>query len=704
MTGQILPNDTLFGSKFRNLYAQRNGYWPVWLLGLVACAPELTLRGRQSLILEEGTGQKVRATGWVLLANDADTPLEQIVWSVSDSRFELTGSGAERMLVVKPGAKFDFESEGAVLEVAVSVWDGVTAATQFVPMQLTDVNEAPQFTSPAHQFFAANAQAGDILYQAAATDPDSNPNWSAISYSLKQTGDHALVSIDALSGAIRLLADAQKSSYSLVVQASDGQNTTELMLELQADIRVYERHPLHKQVWADSADLGSYSLATGRLDNDQFSVTADGRLWFRAQPDFENPTDADKDNRDLVEISRVGTDGTSLIQLEIGVEDIVRETGRTSRFGQPSPEFQPYSQRFYRDWIDAEDRPASKTQHIVSGEIYVMPLSGPLQLIWGIDTSDPDDNLNIQSQLDRFRAELELSIAEYEKAVNVEFIEIHYDGTQSAPWTYDFIVQGGLTGTPGWFAFFPNDLREKLVFVPLPWSTTKPNQGERLGIHTHEIGHVMGLKHPFGGVGVDYDYGWPINNALNSDPYSMMSYAPRSSQHLKAADIEALRFLYGQPGGDWSDSLEGRVGSAKMLMPKLDFVRRIEVAENHDITAKLPDIDWSAMRDSWLADNDGSSFVAGSLDFEKWAGKLVWIGERDNHLFSLDADTGDIWLRQQLDFEAPVDTLHDPKYGGNNIYELLVRETFQISANNIIADVQLDLLIEVEITDILEIA
>ncbi len=51
-----------------------------------------------------------------------------------------------------------------------------------------------------------------------------------------------------------------------------------------------------------------------------------------------------------------------------------------------------------------------------------------------------------------------------------------------------------------------------------------------------------------------------------------------------------------------------------------------------------------------------------------------------------------------------MDTLHDPKYGGNNIYELLVRETFQISANNIIADVQLDLLIEVEITDILEIA
>jgi hypothetical protein len=305
--------------------------WPFWMLGLVACAPELTLRGWQSLILTEGIGQQTRETGWLLVAQDADTPPEQIIWSVSDSRFALTGDRAERALTVKPGALFDFETEGQLLEIAVSVWDGLTAVTQYLPIQLTDVNEAPHFTSPARQIFAGNAKAGDLLYQAVAEDPDSDPAWAALSYSLKQAGDHALFTIDAQSGAIQLLADARESSYSLVIQASDGQNITEFGLLLQADIRVYERHPLHKPVWVDEADLGTYRLASGQLDNDLFRVTSDGRLWFRAQPDYENPADVNRDNRYLVEISRKDADITSLLQLEIVVEDIVRETGRTHR-------------------------------------------------------------------------------------------------------------------------------------------------------------------------------------------------------------------------------------------------------------------------------------------------------------------------------------------------------------------------------------
>ncbi len=90
------------------------------MLGLAACAPELTLRGRQSLLLEEGIGQNSRTTGWLLVVNDADTPPDQLVWSVSDSRFVLAGSGAERQLVIKSGAKFDFESEGQLIEVAIT--------------------------------------------------------------------------------------------------------------------------------------------------------------------------------------------------------------------------------------------------------------------------------------------------------------------------------------------------------------------------------------------------------------------------------------------------------------------------------------------------------------------------------------------------------------------------------------------------------
>jgi hypothetical protein len=58
---------------------------------------------------------------------------------------------------------------------------------------------------------------------------------------------------------------------------------------------------------------------------------------------------------------------------------------------------------------------------------------------------------------------------------------------------------------------------------------------------------------------------------------------------------------------------------------------------------------------------------------------------------------------RQIPIRISVDTPDDPKYGGNNIYELLVRESFKISANNSLSTVHLDLLIEVEITDMPEI-
>ena len=133
-------------------------------------------------------------------------------------------------------------------------------------------------------------------------------------------------------------------------------------------------------------------------------------------------------------------------------------------------------------------------------------------------------------------------------------------------------------------------------------------------------------------------------------------------------------------------------------------MQRIEVPETHEITIQLPEIGWQALRESWLADNPGARFVEDSPSYEKWASNLAWIGARDNHLFTLDRDSGAIWLRQQLDFEKPVDTLHDPKYGGNNIYELLLRERFDITASGQLSTVHLDVLIEVAITDMPEIA
>uniref|UniRef100_A0A4Y8UFA5 Cadherin repeat domain-containing protein n=1 Tax=Gammaproteobacteria bacterium LSUCC0057 TaxID=2559237 RepID=A0A4Y8UFA5_9GAMM len=95
-----------------------------------------------------------------------------------------------------------------------------------VPWTLTvnvfDVNEAPIFSSAATAAVNENVSQ---LYQAAATDPEG----SAITYSLAAVGDHTLLNINS-SGIVSLktgLTDYEtKTSYTFTVRASDGSNTT----------------------------------------------------------------------------------------------------------------------------------------------------------------------------------------------------------------------------------------------------------------------------------------------------------------------------------------------------------------------------------------------------------------------------------------------------------------------------------------------
>ena len=76
---QATPASAIIDSIMKRLSPQRASLWPGWIWGLVACAPELTVRGQQSLVLREGTDQQARETGWLLVAQDADTPPDQMI-------------------------------------------------------------------------------------------------------------------------------------------------------------------------------------------------------------------------------------------------------------------------------------------------------------------------------------------------------------------------------------------------------------------------------------------------------------------------------------------------------------------------------------------------------------------------------------------------------------------------------------------------
>ena len=62
----------------------------------------------------------------------------------------------------------------------------------------------------------------------------------------------------------------------------------------------------------------------------------------------------------------------------------------------------------------------------------------------------------------------------------------------------------------------------------------------------HEIGHALGLKHPF----ETHGGGWPRGSpAVQTQPWSIMNY-DHSLQDLTVFDVAALQYLYGVPSAD----------------------------------------------------------------------------------------------------------------------------------------------------------
>ncbi|PCG14153.1 MULTISPECIES: cadherin domain-containing protein [Sphingomonas] len=119
------------------------------------------------------------------------------------------------------------QGQNNVYDLTVSVSDGAITTSRTTAVTVTNVNEAPVFTSPAAVSVAENAAA---VVTVRASDQDAG---TTLTYSISGT-DASLFTIDSATGALRFAAapnfeapgdDDADNVYNLVVSANDGTNT-----------------------------------------------------------------------------------------------------------------------------------------------------------------------------------------------------------------------------------------------------------------------------------------------------------------------------------------------------------------------------------------------------------------------------------------------------------------------------------------------
>ena len=143
--------------------------------------------------------------------------------------YALTGTDAASFSIdattgqVKLLTPADFEVKNSY-SITVNAKDASHTTTKAVTLNVTDVDEAPSFTSGATGTVAENAATGATVYTAAAADPETG----TVTYSLSGT-DASAFSIGSSSGVVTLNGSADyetKSSYSINVIASDAASNT----------------------------------------------------------------------------------------------------------------------------------------------------------------------------------------------------------------------------------------------------------------------------------------------------------------------------------------------------------------------------------------------------------------------------------------------------------------------------------------------
>ena len=297
-----------------------------------------TVSGRDELSVNENDEN----FGEFYFASDPEGSSTTFAWSLSGSDggdFNIDRSTGELTFRNTPNYESPADSNrNNEYLVTVRAYDGQYTGSLAVTVTVNDVNEAPEFTpsSKSRTSFTYPENRTSALYTYQATDPERGTiTWSVSGtddddFDISETGVLTFANVPDFENP----ADSDRDNeYLVTVQArDDGFNSVELEVTVDVTNSTGAEEPTITTTSspaltyqengtgtvytfrATDPQRGAISWSVTGADADDFDITSDssgrGVLTFSSPPDFENPTDADRDN--VYEITVVVTDDQGL--------------------------------------------------------------------------------------------------------------------------------------------------------------------------------------------------------------------------------------------------------------------------------------------------------------------------------------------------------------------------------------------------------
>lgn len=243
-----------------------------------------------------------------------------ISYSLLESSNVIGINSSSGVVSLFPAARLDYESQQFYQFTVEARDNGGNSIQASLQIFVSDVDEAPEFSSSDAFSQPENIQAGSLLHTVSATDPEG----SAVSMTL--TGEQDTFDFNSGNGQLTLKSGAVidyelKNSYSIPISASDDNGNTAqqivtfnvtnineapILSDISPLTSVTEGTVSLFQVTATDPEGLTVSYSLSGQDAGSFVLSSTGELSFASQSDFENPTDQNQDNQ--YEFSIVASD------------------------------------------------------------------------------------------------------------------------------------------------------------------------------------------------------------------------------------------------------------------------------------------------------------------------------------------------------------------------------------------------------------